>query len=50
MPEVTTVDPSTGQVLATYPAADLEGVKGAIPRIEVCRALFVVPPSQPYRR
>jgi succinate-semialdehyde dehydrogenase/glutarate-semialdehyde dehydrogenase len=37
MPEVTTVDPSTGQVLATYPAADVDAVRAVLARVSAAQ-------------
>ena len=37
MPEVTTVDPATGQVLATYPAADVDAVRAVLARVHAAQ-------------
>ena len=37
MPEVSTVDPSTGQVLATYPASDVDAVRAVLARVHAAQ-------------
>src|SRR3954471_8253979 len=34
MPEVTTVDPATGKVLATYPGSDVDGVLSVLAAVD----------------
>jgi succinate-semialdehyde dehydrogenase / glutarate-semialdehyde dehydrogenase len=44
MPEVTTVDPSTGQVLATYPAADVDTVRAVLARVHAAQPAWAARP------
>jgi succinate-semialdehyde dehydrogenase/glutarate-semialdehyde dehydrogenase len=44
MPEVTTVDPSTGQVLATYPAADVDAVRAVLARVHAAQPAWAARP------
>jgi len=44
MPEVTTVDPSTGQVLATYPAADVDAVRAVLARVSAGQPAWAARP------
>src|SRR5919199_4043778 len=37
MPEVTTVDPATGEVLATYPGSDVDGVLSVLAAVDAAQ-------------
>src|SRR3954452_17349725 len=44
MPEVTTVDPSTGQPLATYPGSDVDGVRSVLAAVHAAQASWASRP------
>jgi succinate-semialdehyde dehydrogenase / glutarate-semialdehyde dehydrogenase len=46
MPEVTTVDPSTGAALATYPAADVDAVLGVLGAVHAAQASWAARPVE----
>lgn len=44
MPEVTTVNPSTGRVLATYPAADVEAARAVLAQVHAGQPAWAARP------
>ena len=46
MPEVTTVDPSTGKALASYPASDVDGVLAVLAAVHAAQPPWAVVPVQ----
>src|SRR4051812_45078280 len=44
MPEVTTVDPATGKVLATYPGADVDAVLGVLANVHAAQPAWAARP------
>ena len=46
MPEVTTVDPSTGQVLATYPGSDVDGVLSVLTAVHAAQPDWAARPVE----
>jgi succinate-semialdehyde dehydrogenase/glutarate-semialdehyde dehydrogenase len=46
MPEVTTVDPATGQVLATYPGSDVDGVLSVLGAVHAAQPAWAARPVE----
>jgi succinate-semialdehyde dehydrogenase / glutarate-semialdehyde dehydrogenase len=46
MPEVTTVDPATGQPLATYPGADVDAVLGVLSAVDAAQPAWAARPVE----
>src|SRR3954447_12264348 len=46
MPEVTTVDPATGQVLATYPGSDVDGVLSVLTAVHAAQPAWAARPVE----
>jgi succinate-semialdehyde dehydrogenase/glutarate-semialdehyde dehydrogenase len=46
MPEVTTVDPTTGEPLATYPASDLDGVRSVLAAVHAAQPAWAALPVE----
>src|SRR4051794_40377052 len=44
MSEVTTVDPATGQVLATYPGSDVDGVRSVLTAVHAAQPAWAARP------